>query len=231
VLESLPYFAYGGAFLAFLLEVHVFGWLGARPAGMSRLDAIAALEVGLTLALPPVILASGLAEHTLRLFWLEAKERQDTVAARSRRRYGRALQAFYDRRLFDYLLTSAVLALVMLAAFELALRSAWLDERVTLPDPEATEFVFVVALLAFWLVGWGQLNCMFLVNLARPTLAFGPVLMAMGVAAVTGVPLAAAGFQYSSIGFVAGSAAFVWASSFNCRQVLAAADHHYAMAL
>ena len=230
LLEALPYFAFVGAFMAFLLEVHVFGWLGARPVGMSRLDAIAAFEVGLTLALPPVILASGVAEHTLRLFWLEAREQQDSTSARRSRRYGKALQGFHHRRLALYLATSAALSVAMVAAFELALRSAWLEDRVTLPDPSATEFVFVTGAVAFWLVGWGQFNCMFLVNLARPTLAVRPVALGMVVAAATGIPLATVGFEYTALAFVAGSAAFVWASSSNCRVVLAAADHHYATA-
>ena len=230
VLESAGYFAYGLAFMVFLLEVHVLGWLGTPTAGQSRLDAFTALEVALTLALPPVILASGVAERTLRLFWRHAAVRQEQVAARHVRRYGQALVDFHKRRLLVYLLVSAALAVGMLVAFELALRSGALGDWVALPDPGATEFVFVAALIAFWLVGWAQFNCMFVLNLGRPEQAFRPVLLAMVVAAATGIPLGAAAFDYTALAFVAGSAFFVWASARNCRRVLAAADHHYATA-
>ena len=230
VFESAGYFAYGAAFMAFLLEVHILGWLGAKSASQSRLDTIAALEVGLTLALPPVILASGVAERTLRLFWFHAKEQQEHVAAHRTRRYGKALQTFYYRRLLAYLVSSAVLAAAMLVAFELALRSGRLAGWVALPDPQPTELVFLAALVAFWLVGWAQFNCMFVLNFGRPEQAFRPVLLAMVVAGVTGIPLGAAGFGYTTLAFAAGSAAFAWASSRNCRRVLAAADHHYATA-
>ena len=228
--ESAGYFVYGAAFMAFLLEVHILGWLGAKSASQSRLDTITALEVGLTLALPPVILASGMAERTLRLFWFHARDQQEYVAAHQTRRYGKELQAFYSRRLLAYLVASAALAAAMLVAFELALRSGRLAGWLALPDPQPTELVFVAALVAFWLVGWAQFNCMFVLNFGRPEQAFRPVLLAMVVVGVTGIPLGAAGFGYTALAFAAGSAVFVWASSRNCRRVLAAADHHYATA-
>jgi glycosyltransferase involved in cell wall biosynthesis len=230
VFESAWYFAYGVALMAFLLEVHILGWLGAKSATESRLDTVAALEVGLTLALPPVILASGVAERTLRLFWLYAREQQEHVTARRARRYGQALQAFYHRRLFVYLVSSAALAAAMLVVFELALRSGRLGEWVALPNPQPTELVFVASLVAFWLVGWAQFNCMFVLNFGRPEQAFRPVLLAMVVAGATGIPLGRAGFGYTVLAFAAGSGAFAWASSRNCRRVLAAADHYYATA-
>lgn len=230
VLESVGYFVYGAAFMAFLLEVHILGWLGAKPADQTRLDAIAALEVGLTLALPPVILASGMAERALRLFWIQAKDEQERVAAHRARRYGRALQNFYYRRLIAYLATSAALGVAMLVAFELALRSGRLGSWLSLADLGPTEVVFVAALVAFWLVGWAQFNCMFVLNFGRPEQAFRPVLLAIAVAGVIGIPLAAAWFPYTAFAFAAGSAVFVWASFCNCRRVLAAADHHYAAA-
>ncbi len=228
--ESVGYFVYGVAFMAFLLEVHFLGWLGEKPASQTRLDAITALEVGLTLALPPVILASGLAERTLRLFWIHAKDQQEHVAADRTRRYGRALQSFYYRRLAAYLVTSAALAVAMLGAFELALRSGRLGSWLSLPDLWPTEVVFVAALVAFWLVGWAQFNCMFVLNFGRPEQAFRPVLLAIAVVGLTGIPLGAAWFAYTAFAFVAGAAVFAWASFFNCRRVLAAADHHYAAA-
>lgn len=230
VVESAPYLAYGLAFMAFLLEIHVLGWAGDVSAAASRMDAIAALEVGLTLALPPVILATGVAERALRLFWLRARELQDDVPASAPRRYGSSLRAFYVRHLLVYLGASAAVALVMTAAVELALRSGWLAEWVSLPDVASTELVFVAALLAFWLVGWAQFNCMFVVNLGRPAEALPPVLLGMVVAAVTGVPLVAARYDLAAFAFVAGAAAFAWASSVGCRRVLEDADHRYATA-
>jgi hypothetical protein len=52
------------------------------------------------------------------------------------------------------------------------------------------------------------------------------------VAALTlvGVPLVAAGYQYTPLAFVAGTTVFALLSLLACRRVLARADYHYATA-
>ncbi len=230
LVESGAYFAYGAGVMFLLLEPHLLAWFGADAGGLGRLQKIAAVEVAFTLAIPPVILATVMAERTLQRFWLYAKEQQRDVAARDRLRFGSELRAFYTRDAGLYLAAGGVLAVLMLVAVEFALRSGRLAEWVALPSPGATEFIFVAALVSFWLVGWAQFNCMFVLNLARPEQALRPVLAGMAVATLTGIPLAFAGFEYSALAFVAGSATFALWSLRTCRRVLADADHHYAAA-
>ncbi len=228
LVESGAYLAYGAGVMFVLLEPHLLGWFGA--GGLGRLQQIAAVEVAFTLAIPPVILATGMAERTLRLFWVYAKQQQQDVPAHDRLRFGSELRAFYARSAVLYLVVAGILAVAMLVVVELALHSGRLADWVVLPSPGATEFIFVAALVSFWLVGWAQFNCMFVLNLARPGQALRPVLAGLIVVTLTGIPLALAGFEYSALASVAGAATFAWWSLRSCRRVLLDADHLYAAA-
>ena len=77
--EATPYFIYGTLYMAFVLSPHVLGWLGRRPAGADWLLAMEPLELGLSLAMIPLLLASGVAENTSRAFWSQARVEQSTT--------------------------------------------------------------------------------------------------------------------------------------------------------
>ena len=228
VYEAAPYFVYGSLYMVFILLPHVLGWLGAAGMNQERMSAVASLEAGLTLSLPPVVLAGGVAEHALRLFWLRAREAQAAVPGNDLRRFGRTLSELYDRQLQSYLAVSSVCGLAILVVFHVALGTGSLQQWLQVRDLATLVFVFHASLIAYFLVGWGLFNCMFCVTLARPGLALRAVLIAMAVMVITGIPLSMGiNLGYAAVAFIFGAAAFVVASRRATSLVLESADYYY----
>jgi hypothetical protein len=72
---------------------------------------------------------------------------------------------------------------------------------------------------------------MFALNLVRPDRALAPLLTAIAVVTLAGIPLSLLGFGYAMLAFIAAAAVFAGSSFLSCRRVLANADYHYAAAL
>jgi hypothetical protein len=226
--EAAPYFVYGSLYMVFILLPHVLGWLGAPGMHQERMSAIASLEAGLTLSLPPVVLAGGVAEHALRLFWLRAREAQASVPGNDLGRFGRILSELYNQQLQSYLAVSGICSFAMYVAFHVALRTGFLVQWVQLRDLDTLAFVFHASLIAYFLVGWGLFNCTVCVTLARPGLALRAVLIAMAVMVITGIPLSREiNLGYAAVAFIIGAAAFILASSRATSLVLESADYYY----
>jgi hypothetical protein len=230
VFELMPYFAYGAFVMALLVEPHVLGWLGATPGSQPRLDAVQTIEFPLTVGLVPILLASGAAERSMTMFWKSAARLQVATAAADPLHFRGALVRLHRRRLLWYRSVSMALGLLTLVAFEAAFRLGAFPAAAGRLDVPMSEVLLLIALLACWHLGVGQFNCMFLLGLGRA----GPAMLAAlgGVAALTlvGVPLVAAGYQYTPLAFVAGTTVFALLSLLACRRVLARADYHYATA-
>jgi len=228
--EALPYVVFGSGLMAFLVEAHVLGWVGAAAPGESRASTFIAFETGLTLALPPVVLSIGLAERSLWQFWSFARELSERTPADDGAGFCTALVRFQRSHLLGYLLRTALLSVAALLGGELALRSGDLTRLLRLADPGSTELVFVVGIIAFVLYGGGQLSCLLLLNLSRPREASRAVACGAAVLAAVGGPLGVVGFRYAVFGFLAGATAFALAAAVECTRVLRSADYHYAVA-
>jgi hypothetical protein len=229
VYEATPYFVYGSLYMVFIMLPHVLGWLGAAGMGQARMSAISSLEVGLTLSLPPVVLAGGAIEHALRLFWLLARQAQAAAPSNDLGRFGRTLSGFHRRRLGNYLAVSGVCSLAIYVAFHVALGTGSLVQWLQLRDLDTLALVFHASLIAYFLVGWGLFNCTFCVTLGRPGLALRAVLIAIAVTVITGIPLISIGINlgYAAVAFAIGAAAFVVTSSRAIGLVLESADYYY----
>lgn len=112
--EAAPYFGYGSLYMAFIFLPHALGWFGSLGIRQDRMWAVSTLEIALTLALPPVIMVGGVAEHTLRLFWQQAKAGQEDTAGVEHLLFGKRLNRFYWQQLVRYL---AVLGGLSIAAY------------------------------------------------------------------------------------------------------------------
>jgi len=214
-LEAGPYAAYGSVLAFFLFEPHVLGWVGHATG--SRLDALTTLELSLTFALPPVLLASGTHEQVMRAFWTFARRtqgRSDTDTFR------RALESFHAsrRRLFACVLS--VLTCLMVILVELAVLSGRVHS--------ASQFVFLFGVVGFFVLGLGQFSCLFLLSLGRPSEALRAALAGVAVVTATAAPLTFIDFRLVAPCFAAGAAVFAIQARWGCRRVLARADYHYA---
>ncbi len=230
VFELRPYFAFGVLLMALLAAPYALAWIAVTPDGVTRLEAVQSLGAAFTFGLVPLLLATGAAERTLRLFWFEAHELQEATAAAETRNFRRELLRFHGRRLVAYGVVNAVLVLVAYGVFATLL---WLDVTPALfgpTDPTTVLIFFAVALFSFWQLGVGQFNCMVLISLGHPRPPLRAVRSAVIALAVVGVPLTFVGYELTPLAFLVGTAVFALLSLRACLRALARADYHYATA-
>lgn len=226
--EAAPYFAYGTLYAILPFLPHPLGWFGALAEGEGRISAVISLEAGLSLSLPPLILASGVAEHTLRQFWTEALAAQRGTFANNPDQFGAILHDFYERHLRRYLIVLGALSVATYVMFRLALATGLLTSWIGFNDLDMVERLFLVGLAGYWLLGWGLFNCMFPITLARPRRAMRSIGPAIALTVLTGVPLSlGVHFTYAAIALIIGSMAYVIASSRQTRHVLQSAHYYY----
>jgi hypothetical protein len=226
--EAAPYLAYGSLYTLLILLPHLLGWLGALGPGQDRLGAMNGIEMGLTLALLPMALAGGVAERTLRLFWGQTKLVQAAVQGHDPRQFGEALIRFYRQKLQLYLAIVAGGSLAAYLLFQAAWSAGLLNRWLQLSDLNTAAFVFRASLIAYCLLGWSSFNCMFAITMGRPRQPLRAALVGIVTLLVVGIPLSLGlHFSYAALAFIAGTAAFAWASTRSTRQLLRSADYYY----
>jgi hypothetical protein len=217
VLEAVPYMAYGALFSVFFLEPHVMGWLGPGPG--STLDNLRTFELSFLVALPPVLVASGVHEIALDAFWMftqRCKWRGDRAS------FNTNLARFHLRQTWQYAAALAVVTALAVVMVETIVILGGLEEL--------SQLVFLCAVLAAGLIGFGQFHCLFLLSLARPRIALAATLVGIATVTVMGVPLMLVDFRLAAAAFVGGATAFSVTAWFGCRKLLVDGDHHYATA-
>jgi hypothetical protein len=217
VLEALPYVAFGSAFAILLLEPHLLGWFGDSSA--NRIQRLTILELSLLLALPPVLLATGVNERIMRRFWEFAKERQRGDGAEA---FRRGVLDFHRHGLTLYVLTLGGLSLATVVGVELIVYAGGLES--------VSQLVFVCGVAGFFLLGLGQFSCLFMLSLALPGRALRPVVLGLVVLSTVGIPLSLIDFRLSALAFALAAAAFAAAAGVSCVRVLGEAPHRYATA-
>ncbi|MFN8487917.1 MAG: GT4 family glycosyltransferase PelF [Caldilineaceae bacterium] len=229
--EAAPYFGYGALYMVLILLPHLFGWFSGLGAGQTRAWAITAVEVGLTLSMPPLVLASGVAEHALRHFWQYAPTLQALTNGEQIACFGKTLRQFSQRHRNTYLLTLAGLSLVTHVAFTASVRLGLLTKWLGLLNFHQLTFIFDGGLLAYGLLGWGLFHCMFCVTLGRAQCALQAVQWGLLFLLLSGTPLLLFHYQYSVIAFVCGALAFALTAQRAANQVLRTSDYHFAASL
>jgi hypothetical protein len=228
VYEAAPYFIYGSLYATLPFIPHLLGWFGALAEGEGRQWAVINLEVGLSLSLPPLLLASGVSERTLRQFWAHALVAQHDTPGQTPGQFGTFLEAFYRWHLRRYLIVLGVLSGAMLGLFRLALVSGLLATWVGYDKLDLVERLFLVSLFAYWLIGWGLFNCIFPLTLARPQLATRAVAAAVAITLLIGLPLSlGVHFMYAAGAMILGSVTYVVVSSRVVHRVFVSAHYYY----
>jgi hypothetical protein len=228
VYEATPYFIFGSLYATLPFLPHLIGWFGALAEGEGRQWAVINLEIGLSVSLPPLLLASGVTERTLRQFWAQAVVAQKSTPGQAPGQFGIALEQFYRWHLRRYLFVLGVLSGVTFGLFRLAVVSGLLRTWVGSDKLELIEGFFQVSLVSYWLMGWGLFNCVFPLTLARPQLATRAVAAAVVVTLLIGLPLSlGVHFTYAGAAMILGSLAYVVVSSRVVHQVFESAHYYY----
>jgi hypothetical protein len=226
--EAIPYFTYGSLYMGLIVIAHAIGWVGRLGPGENWLRSITSLEAGLTLSLLPFVLASGLNERALRLFWDRARLAQGATPGSDPVRFGRALAAFHRRQLRTYLVAIAGLSIVAYLAFRWTTDMGWIERVLGFGVGGTVELMFVGGLVIYGLLGWGQFNNSVCLSLNRPSVAGRSALYGIGAMIAVGLPPSLLiGFQYSLIGTLVGAVVFVVGSHRASTDTLRAADYYY----
>jgi glycosyltransferase involved in cell wall biosynthesis len=226
--EAAPYFGYGLLYMVFVLLPHALGWLAAALRGTTQSNDFAALEVGMTIALLPIIVASGVPEHAAREFWSRARAGLISAYGESRWMFAHTLGRFYRQHLAYYLLALAGVSLVVVLTFQVLLQAHVLGHWLRISDVGRAQHVFWVGLGGYGLLGCGLFNCLFIVTLGRAGRAIRAVAVGMAVSLAVGLPLALAfDPSFAVAGFLAGSAAFLVTTSWETAIFLRAADYYF----
>ena len=229
--EGAPYFGYGFTYMILILLPHVFGWLGALPVGLDQMSAVTNIEVGLTLSMPPLILAYGVADHAIRLFWRQVTYHQVQTPGSRVAEFGAALCEFSSRQRRVYLLVLTGLTVAAHLAFRAAIHAGLVSQWLHQANTEDLSLIFNASLIAYWLIGLGLFNSMFLVTLGSARTAFQAVLWGTLVMTILGFHLATISYAYAAVAFVLAAFVFALASWGKNDVVLQSADFQYTSAL
>jgi hypothetical protein len=229
--EGTPYFAYGFAYMVLIFLPHVYGWFGNVPDGQTRAAAVTNIEVGLTLSMPPLILAYGVAENALRQFWRRSGAIQAGTPAVNVERFGAELVVFAAKKRRVYMLVLTALTVLAYFVMQAVLEAGWVGYWIQITDPAEFLAIFGMSLVAYWLLGLGLFNCMFAVTLGWPQVAFRSVIWSGVVMVVTGIVLSSSNYAFSVVAFVLAAAVFAVLSWKDTNQVLRRADYSFASVL
>src|SRR5262249_50204018 len=152
--------------------------------------------------MPPLILASGAAEHTMRMFWRYVPIVQATTAGEQVSEFGRTLNAFCRRHRLLYLFILVCLSIIAHIGFRYAANAGLLARWINLAGQDQLSFVFDGALLAYGFLGLGLFNCMFCITVGRPQAALQAVQWGMVILIGSGLPLALVSYQYTVLAFI-----------------------------
>lgn len=228
VYEGAPYFAYGLLYMIFILTPHLLSWYGKTESPQQAAIVVTSVELGLTLSLLPIMLVSGMTEHALRLFWLEARRSQDVTPGADPDRFGWSLRQIYRRQMWRYLISLIVSSAAVFGLFHYLLATGVILSWLQTTQLDEIVYIFTVSLIAYGWLGWGLYNSMFCITLARPQLAVKAVVIGLATLIIAGVPLSfGLNFTQVVVAFVLGAAAFGLASARSVQHLLRAASYYY----
>jgi hypothetical protein len=228
VVSLLPYFIYGVLYVLLILAGHVAGWLGLVSGDPDSLTALSTIEIGLTVALGGYILAGGTAEHTMSRFWHRVNVYQARTLQTEPAQFNQRVRSFLGLEQTHF---RTVLALCSIAVLIGMLVIVGLSRRAgitLLPWSIETSVVLGLGLLGYGLMALGVFKSMFMITLSRPR----PALRALGVGILvtmtTGVIISqVAPTEFSVLGVVAGSLAFLVTATNELNHILDHADFYY----
>lgn len=229
--EAAPYFTYGFLYMAFILLPHILGWLGTLGVHQMRSWAVTSVEIGLTLSMPPLILANGMAEHTLRRFWRYTPALQAQTTGQDLENFRRSLHTFHYQYATIYLIGLTLLSIGTHMLFTLGLENGILARWVDLPNSTELLFIFNAGLIAYGFLGLGIFNCMFCITVGAPQLATQAVSWGLVTTLLLGAFLSRIHYTFSALAFIVGALVFVIVAWRMCFRILQSADYRFAMAL
>ncbi len=228
VVNLAPYFGYGVLYVLFIISGHVVGWMGHLPEGLTRVEALARVEMGLTLALCAYILTGGVAERTMTRFWERVQPYQRATKLYALQEFNGQIVDFYrqERARFIHalLLCNLLVVLFGFLGWWIGSRTGW----ALLTWSRHASLIAGFGLAGYALLALGVFNSMFMITLSRPGAVLPGLLLGMAATLLVGWVLGQlAGYVYATLSIPVGSLVFLWASRHRLQQLLSRADYYY----
>jgi polysaccharide biosynthesis protein PelF len=215
VTESLPYFGYGSLLIALLLGPIVLTAFLGTSASTSASD-LTSIEVGMTLALAPIMVSLYAAGGGLRRFWVNTSRAMSATPACDGQTFAGRLHNSHRSARFGYLLGLVVISLASVPVLW-ALADTGSLHVFGVRSTSLVTWAFAVSLCSYGLLASGQFDAAVPFTFAGPKMALSSLAAGALAAAVVAAVLFALGEP--EVGFVSllvGSAAFaVFARSRN----------------
>jgi hypothetical protein len=228
VTEAIPYWAYGSVYMVFIFVPHVIGWMGQVPGLQTQASAFTTLELALTLSLLPMLLASGVGDHTLRLFWRQGVFSLAETPGETPALFGNSLLKFANRQRRIYILALCILTVAVYLSSDFLLNAKVSDTWFQNANKSQFAFIFGGGLIAYALLGIGIFNSVFSVTLGRPHNPFISLVVALVFMVLVGYPLSMINFEYSVIGFICACFFFAVLSDILTEWLLKSAEYCFA---
>lgn len=228
VLEGIPFFVYGLSYMLFIFFPHMVGGFWVLPDGLSRMALTNIVEISLTASLMPLILVSGVMEHSVRRFWVVARVAMRTSPGDSPESFALTIRRFMRGQLIQYLAALALASVLLGVTFAFALEQGFMDRWLPISNQAPVSQIFFAGLLAYGLIGWSLFNFMLCTVLDRSSFAL-PAIAAGLVAEIAAGMLCVWGGDYSYVGvvFLVGAAVIFVGSTLTARHLLQQIDYYY----
>ncbi len=194
--EGLPYFMYGGLLIVLVLGPNLLTSFVQISRTTSRLD-LGSVQVGMTLALVPLMLSLRAADDALHAFWQEACH---TLSVTSIEQIDEACgELFASQRVLRsrYLRRLGLISVVCIPVLWLLDRAGSFHD-VGVGSASILIASFSVSLCAYFALARAQFDSMLPLSLARPSLALRA--LAAGVAAMSSIAAAIFLFHTDAVG-------------------------------
>jgi glycosyltransferase involved in cell wall biosynthesis len=224
--ESFPYFCFGGLLIALILGPIVLTTFLGTTASTSASD-LTSIQVGMTLALVPIMLSLYAADAGLRRFWSAASRALSNTAAPDTAGFANQLVATHRSVRSRYLLGVVVLSLLSIPGLW-ALAHTDSLHVFGVRSTNLVEVAFVVSVCAYGLVASGIFESALALSFGRPGYALWSLVS--GVLASTAVAAALFALDDFEVGFASlflGAAVFAVAGAVRNRRFLRNLVNHY----
>jgi hypothetical protein len=178
--EALPYFSYGGLLIVLILGPNLLTSFVATSRTTSHLD-LTSVQVGMTLALVPLMLSLHAADDALQAFWQKACHLLSVTPVEQGDSVCSALFQSHRTLRSRYLLRVVLIGLVCIPVLWLLARAHTFRD-IGVGSTSVLVASFVVSLCAYIALARAQFDSMIALSLSRPLLALRS--LAIGVAAM-----------------------------------------------
>ncbi|WP_274364178.1 hypothetical protein [Paenibacillus thermotolerans] len=225
--STLPYFIYGCLYFSFLFVDRIIAWSRNTEFMPYLIWFRGEYELGLDFALLVLIIPMGISEVVLTKMMMDIEISQKSYWGDEADRMNRHYIREYFRRLVQIMAIGIVSALALYwLLVQLFDRFPSLSAKSLFSIPQ-TEYVFVVALVAYVLISAALMNAVILFSLSQPEFVVRSIWIAMLVNVGTGFLLSRwVDYIYAVYGLLFGSIVFLVLSCIQVVRVLRKLDYY-----